>query len=81
MKPLRRLVLLLVVIGLPTASRAADPISEMAQFSVFGKVDLAQLAKGEIKTATGEPMSTARYLSVQSCFIVPKPPAQVVAAM
>ena len=82
MKPSHRLVLLLVlVLGLPTVSRAADPMSEMAQFSVFGKADLAQLANGEIKTATGEPMSTARYLSVQRCFVVPKPPAQVVAAM
>ena len=53
----------------------------MAEFSVFGKVDLAELAKGEIKTAAGTPMSTARYLSVQSCFVIPKPPAQVIAAM
>ncbi|MBA3649895.1 MAG: hypothetical protein H0W66_00060 [Chthoniobacterales bacterium] len=66
---------------IPVFLLAADPVSEMAQFSVFGKVDLAELAKVEIKTATGAPMSTARYLSVQSCFVVPKPPAQVMAAM
>ncbi len=66
---------------LPISLLAADPVSEMAQFSVFGKVDLAELAKGDIKTATGAAMSTARYLSVQSCFVVPKTPAQVVAAM
>ncbi len=66
---------------LPISLLAADPLSEMAQFSVFGKVDLAELAKGEIKTAAGAPMNTARYLSVQSCFVVPKPPAQVIAAM
>ncbi len=66
---------------IPVSLLAADPVSEMAQFSVFGKVDLAELAKGEIKTATGAPMSTARYLSVQSCFVVPKPPAQVMSAM
>ncbi len=60
---------------------AADPVAELADFSVFGKVDLAQLAQGEIKTATGAPMSTARYLSVQSCFVVPQPPARVLAAM
>ncbi|HEY3663791.1 MAG TPA: hypothetical protein VGL24_11615 [Chthoniobacterales bacterium] len=66
---------------IPVSLLAADPVSEMAEFSVFGKVDLAELAKGEIKTATGAPMSTARYLSAQSCFVIPKTPGQVVAAM
>ena len=79
MKPFRYLALVFL---LPAVSRlAADPVSEMAEFSVFGKVDLAALATGDIKTATGAPMSTARYLSVQSCFIVPKTPVQVMAAM
>ena len=80
MKPFRHLVLVLLL-ALPGATRAADPVSEMAEFSVFGKVDLVELAKGDIKTATGAPMSTARYLSVQSCFVIPKPPAEVIAAM
>jgi hypothetical protein len=53
----------------------------MAQFSVFGKVDLNELAKGDIKTATGAPMSTPRYLSVQSCFVVPQPPEKVLQTM
>ncbi len=66
---------------IPVSLFAADSASEMAEFSVFGKVDLAELAKGEIKTATGAPMSTARYLSAQSCFVIPKPPEQVMAAM
>lgn len=66
---------------IPISLLAADPVSEMAEFSVFGKVDLAALARGEIKTATGAPMSTERYLSVQSCFVIPKTPAQVMAAM
>jgi hypothetical protein len=76
---------LLFVIALlftwPLVGRAADAVTEMAEFSVFGKIDLAELAKGQIKTATGAPMSTARYLSSQSCFVVPKPPAQVMARM
>ncbi|MDQ3198387.1 MAG: hypothetical protein M3Q46_04245 [Verrucomicrobiota bacterium] len=80
MKPVRSFVLVLVLV-LGQSTRAADPVSELAQFSVFGKVDLAELAKGQVKTATGAPMSTARYLSVQSCFVVPKTPAQVMAAM
>jgi hypothetical protein len=78
MKSFRSIVLVLI---LPALVRAADPVSEMAEFSVFGKVDLAELARGEIKTAAGAPMNTARYLSAQSCFVVPKPPAQVVTAM
>jgi hypothetical protein len=65
---------------LPVAVAFADPVSEMAGFSVFGKVDLNELAHGEIKTAA-TPMNTPRDLAVQSCFIVPKSPAQVVQAM
>ncbi len=83
MKPARSFVLVLLLVlalGHPS-SQAADPVSEMASFSVFGKVDLNELAKGEIKTATGAPMSNPRHLSAQSCFVIPKPPAQVIAAM
>ena len=76
----RSLVLVLVLV-LPAAARAADPVSEMAAFSAFGKVDLAQLAQGGVKTAVGAPMSTARYLSVQSCFVMPMLPDKVIAAM
>ncbi len=65
----------------PVAVLAADPVAELAKFSVFGTVNLPELAKGEIKTAQGTSMSTGRFLSVQSCFVVPKPPAQVIAAM
>jgi hypothetical protein len=75
---LRSLALILLF---PVALPAADPVTEMAEFSVFGKVDLAALAKGEIKTAAGMPMSTARYLSVQSCFVGPNPPAKAIEAM
>ncbi|MGI8890302.1 MAG: hypothetical protein ACR2G0_05900 [Chthoniobacterales bacterium] len=77
-----RLVLafLLALLG-PAALRAADPVSELASFSVFGKVDLAQLAKGEIKTANGAPMNTPRYLSAQSCFVIPQPPEKIIASM
>ncbi|HEY2799351.1 MAG TPA: hypothetical protein VGI85_02060 [Chthoniobacterales bacterium] len=77
---MKTLPLLLLVALIPTAA-LADPVSEMAGFSVFGKVDLGELAHGEIKTAASPPMSTPRYLSVQSCFVVPRSPAQVVQAM
>jgi hypothetical protein len=76
---LSRLVALLLF--LPLELFAADPLAEMAAFSVFGKLDLNELSNGQIKTAAGQPMKTDRYLSVQSCFVVPNPPAKVLATM
>jgi len=62
-------------------SSSADPVSELASFSVFDKVDLAQLAKSDVKTAHGPPMKNARFLAVQSCYVVPGSPAQLMAAL
>lgn len=59
----------------------ADAAAEMAGFSVFDKIDLAQLAKGDVKTAHGAPMSTARFISVQSCYVSPGTSAQQIAAL
>ena len=73
------LFLLALFVGLRSSS--ADPVSELASFSVFDKVDLAQLAKSEVKTAHGPPMKNARFLAVQSCYIVPGSPAQSMAAL
>ncbi len=39
----------------------ADPVSELASFSVFDKVDLAQLAKSDVKTAHGPPMKNFAF--------------------
>ncbi len=81
---MRRFILLCnatIALLLPAAAPAADPVSEMAGFSGFGKIDLAELAKGGIKTAAGAPMSTERYLSVQSCFFVPQPPPKIIEAL
>ena len=60
---------------------AADPVSELAGFSVFNNVDLNQLAKGDVKSAHGAPMKTARFLSVQSCYVAPGTPAQHLEAL
>jgi hypothetical protein len=60
---------------------AADPVSELASFSVFDKVDLNELAKSDVKTAHGPPMSNARFLSVQSCYVAPGPPAKQLEAL
>ena len=53
----------------------------MASFSVFNNVDLAQLAKTDVKTAHGAAMNSPRFLSVQSCYVVPRPPAQEIQMM
>jgi hypothetical protein len=59
----------------------ADAVSELAGFSIFDKVDLAQLAKSDVKTAHGPPMGNPRFLSVQSCYVAPGSPAQQIEAL
>ena len=73
-------VLSLISIAGPR-SACADPVSELASFSIFDKVDLAQLAKSEVKTAHGPPMKNSRFLAVQSCYVVPGSPAQQMEAL
>src|SRR6187431_1598870 len=63
------------------AGPSADPVSELASFSIFDKVDLAQLAKSDVKTAHGPPMKNSRFLAVQSCYVVPGSPAQQIEAL
>ena len=62
-------------------SACADPVSELASFSIFDKVDLAQLAKSDVKTAHGPPMRNSRFLAVQSCYVAPGSPAQQMEAL
>jgi hypothetical protein len=70
---------LTLIAGLRSA--CADPVSELASFSIFDKVDLAQLAKSEVKTSHGPPMKNSRFLAVQSCYVAPGSPAQQIEAM
>jgi hypothetical protein len=74
-------ILLLIALSLvkPTVTQA-DPVSELAGFSVFDKVDLADLAKSDVKTVHGPPM-TGRFLSVQSCYVMPGAPAKQIEAL
>jgi hypothetical protein len=67
--------------GVGVTIARADPVSELASFSVFDKVDLAQLAKSDVKTAHGPPMRNARFLAVQSCYVAPGSPAQQIEAL
>jgi hypothetical protein len=73
-------VLSLALIATPR-SAYADPLSELASFSIFDKVDPAQLAKSDVKTAHGPPMKNSRFLAVQSCYVAPGSPAQQMEAL
>jgi hypothetical protein len=59
----------------------ADPVAELASFSVFQKVDLAQLAKGDAKPMRGPQTSTGRFLSVQTAWVQPGTAQQVMQAL
>ena len=75
-------VLLVLVLLLTKSTIArADAVSELASFSIFDKVDLAQLAKSDVKTAHGPPMGNPRFLSTQSCFVSTGSPAQQIEAL
>jgi hypothetical protein len=75
------LLLLVLVLRLGLATARADAVSELASFSIFDKVDLAQLAKSDVKTAHGPPMKNPRFLAVQSSYVVPGAPAQQIEAL
>src|SRR5213595_3870411 len=73
-------VLSLMLIAGPR-SACADPVSELASFSIFDKLDLAQLAKSDVKTAHGPPMKNSHFLAIQSCYVAPGSPAQQIQAL
>ena len=58
----------------------ADAVSDLAGFSVFDKIDISELAKSDLKTLHGPPMS-GRFLSVQSCYVTPGSPVQQIEAL
>ena len=70
----------LALLGATSTIARADAVSEMAGFSVFGNVDLTELAQNELKTMHGPPME-GRFLSVQSCYLMRGSPAQQVEAL
>src|SRR5207245_3491942 len=73
--------LLVSLFGAGLTIARADAVSELASFSIFDKVDLAQLAKSDVKTAHGPPMKNPRFLAVQSCYVAPGSPAQQIDAL
>jgi len=73
------LVLALLLSG--TTLVRADAAAELASFSVFPKIDLAQASKGEAKPLRSGSSGNARYLSVQTAYVAPLPPAELLAKM
>ncbi|HWM23209.1 MAG TPA: hypothetical protein VNP98_00165 [Chthoniobacterales bacterium] len=57
-----------------------DAAAELASFSAFPKVDLAQL-RGDAKPVRGGSGGSQRYLSVQTVYVAPFPPAELLAKM
>jgi hypothetical protein len=72
------IVLLLWFTG--STIRAAGPADELAKFSMFDKIDINELAKSDVETVHGPPMG-GRFLSVQSCYIVPGSPDEQMSAL
>ena len=75
------LLFLVSLFGAALTTARADPVSELASFSIFDKVDLVQLAKSDVKTAHGPPMRNPRFLAAQSCYVAPGSPAQQMEAL
>ena len=73
---MRALLFSFVIPATLALSALADPVSELSSFSVFSNLDVAQLAKSDVKTAHGPPMNNSRFLSVQSVFVTAGSPAQ-----
>ena len=63
-------VLSLISIAGPR-SACADPDRVAFVLNCFDKVDLAQLAKSDVKTAHGTLMKNSCFLAVQSCYVAP----------
>jgi hypothetical protein len=75
------LLVLVSLFGVGQTIARADAVSELASFSIFDKVDLAQLAKSDVKTAHGPPLRNPRFLAVQSCYVSPGSPAEQIDAL
>lgn len=72
-------LILLAAFSIPNAF--ADPASELAGFSIFPKVDLVQLSKGDAKPVRAGSLGTPRSLFVQTVYVAPGSPSEVLAKM
>jgi len=73
----RRLISLLSFVALFALAKCpeaqADPVADVASFSVFKSVNLEKLASGSVMTLRGAAMSSPRDLAVENCYVVRKP--------
>ena len=76
--PLFAVLLMLSFAAIPPAR--GDAAAELAGFSVFPKVDLAQL-KGDAKPVRSGSSGSTRHLSVQTVYVAPIPPTALLARM
>jgi len=79
-KPMRVFSLLCLSALAASPVLAADPAADLASFSVFNNINIADLAKGDPKVAHGPAMS-GHFISAQSCFVVAGVPARVSEAL
>jgi len=75
------LAVLMVLPFVATSTARGDAAAELASFSVFPKIDLAQLSRDDAKPVRGGSSGSARYLSVQTVYVAPFPPADLLAKM
>jgi hypothetical protein len=80
MKMTSPLLLLLLLVRSTPLNGAADPAAELAEFSVFDKIDIEDLAKSDAKTMHGPPMN-GRFLSVQSVYVAAGAPDKQIEAL
>jgi hypothetical protein len=80
MKMTSSLLLILLLLLVRSTTNAADPAAELADFSVFDKIDIEDLAKSDVKTMHGPPMN-GRFLSVQSVYVAPGAPDKQIEAL
>jgi hypothetical protein len=71
----------LCLLAFSTGSALADAASELASFSAFPKVDLAQLSKGDVKPVRGGSLGGTRTLFVQTVYVAPHAPGALLAKM
>lgn len=78
----RSFALFAALLSLPVLvpSARGDAAAELASFSAFPNVDLAQL-KGAAKPVRSGSSGSARHLSVQTVYVAPMPPAALLAKM
>ncbi len=80
MRTTNRLLLIILLLLIRSRSIIADPAADLAAFSVFDKIDIDDLAKGDVKAVHGPPMD-GRFLSVQSVYVATGSPAQQIEAL